>query len=274
MKNFKIPVILGAIFVLFSSLIISESDQQEASEEFIVHLESSKEFKSVDELKAVSDLVVRGTVIKTSPHGTAEEKHILAISESYLTDYNETTITVYEFTNTLKLNGEYLLFLEGFDSILSDEIIYTSVSKESILKLNDLETKNNGQFKNQEINIIIEELEKSQKKALNILPKKVTKFQDTTIAINSSDYIIDCTILSKKYVNENASFYKIEVNSFLKGVVREITVLALPSTVEVNDRYLILLNDLSTSLELSSKKDSIINYTNTTLVDEFLTKIN
>lgn len=268
MKKQSIFITISVIFLLLSSAFVIDNNSVVSE----VHLESSKKYTEINEMALDSDLVIRGTVIKVESHGNAEEKYTLSVSDSYVSNFNYETIEVYEFAGTLEKGNEYLLFLESYDSMFSDTLIYTSIDKENIIDLDDIKINNNGKILEKDLKSVIKTLTKIEKKQAQ-LTKKLTKFTDDAEAVELSEVIIECTIENELHNNANISIYEVNVNKTYKGDSSQLEQLVLPANLKVGDDYLILLNTVDGSFEISSRENSIIKLSDSQKINSIRSKL-
>lgn len=223
-----------------------------------------KELKSIDDVIGVSTNIVIGNVVSIEDYSDYTDQYIVSIEQNIKGTTNSANIDVYETKGTLEVGSQYILFLESSESVLYPNTKYTSVYKESIIKV-----ENNNLFgdskivdKSLDINQLVKNIEKSGKFSLKVNKQYniKTKYETVDEQIEDSDNTAIITASNIVKANKYVSLVKLNPDEEFKGSITSEDTILLPSNIQEGKKYIVFLKKGKGGiLEPSSREGSIVS---------------
>ena len=255
-----------------------ESDENSGS---VASLSSSVSFDNgIEDFVKYSHNILLGTVISASMFEEGVNEFVVDIEKEFKGNTESKHIHVTEAIDQLKVGDQYLLFLDKIEGGLYPTANYTSIEKTAILKVQDDLLVHHSPFLPSEMTLqkTIDEIKQSPNvNFLNVKNYDQVHVKDTaTLEELTEDADIIAQIIPIHFVDVNKYMKVAEVKVIdqLKGQLFSDTLLYLPSSVKLNQEYIVYLQEKGNITIVASKNGSLINKSNTEKWDKAKTLIN
>lgn len=236
---------------------------------------STVELNNLDDLVKYSQEIVYGTVIDVEPFSDTTHEYLIQVHETYKTKLDAEDIYVYEVEGTLNRGDSYVLFLNEFTGGFFPHPAYTSIHKESILKVDDQDLVHSSPQipQNMVLDEIIQEISNSDG-----LAQQVQTENDLVLLNNANlqeltdhaDIIAEVTPTKFTTENKYMKIAEVKVINSHKGHLESGSIVHFPASIELEKEYLVYLRDVDGALFVNSVDKGIIDTGEHQALDEAL----
>lgn len=255
-----------------------ESDENSGS---VASLSSSVSFDNgIEDFVKYSHNIILGSVSSVSMFSEGVSEFVIEIETEFKGNAEVKKIFVYESSDLLQVGNQYLLFLDKFEGGLYPSANYTSIEKNSIMKVQGDFLIHHSPFLPSEMTLqkTIDEIKQSPNlNFLNVKNYDQVHVKDTAkLEELTEDADIIAQIIPSHFVHENkyTTLAEVKVVEQYKGKLTSDTKLFLPSSVKLNQEYIVYLQEKGNITIVASKNGSLINKSNTEKWDEAKKLIN
>lgn len=238
----------------------TNADEKEAP---VSHMVSTVELNSIDDLVKYAYTVVYGTVIDVEPFSEGTSEYLFQVHKELKTGLDAEEIYVYEVDETLDVGESYLLFLSSFTESFAPHTIYTSINKETILKIDNNDITHNSSYLPQDMTLAqtMKDIANSPNLSNQIQTESdFVLLRDASLDELADDADIIAEIIPIKFTFENkyTKVAEVKVTKNHKGQLETGASVFMPAPVELEKEYLVYLKNDAGALIVNSIDNGVI----------------